>query len=135
MAGSFSDFLELELLDQVFSAAAYTAPVTLYVGLSTADPADDASGIAEPAGGDYARVAVTNNDTNWPAASGGAKANGTAITFATATASWGVCTHFFISDALTEGNMLAHADLTASKTIDSGDTASFAIGDLDITLA
>ena len=132
--GSFGNYLELEILDHIFGAAAYSAPATLHVGLSTADPTDDASGIAEPVGGSYARVAVTNNATNFPAAVGGAKANGTAITFPTATGSWGVCTHFFISDDPSAGNMLAHGTLTASKTIDSGDTASFAIGDLDITL-
>ena len=132
--GSFGDFLEDELLDHVFGNAAYSAPATLYVGLSTADPTDDGSGIAEPSGGSYARVAVTNNATNWPAASGGAKANGTAITFPQATGSWGTVTHFMIMDAASDGNMLAHAALDASKTVDSGDTLSFAIGELDITL-
>ena len=132
--GSFSDFLELELLDHVFGKAAYTAPANLHVGLSTADPTDDASGIAEPSGGSYARVAVTNNATNFPAAVGGAKANGTAITFPEATASWGACTHFFISDDPTAGNMLAHGALDTTKNVDTGDTVTFAIGDLDITL-
>jgi len=132
--GSFSDYLENELLDHVFGASAYTAPGTLYVGLSTTDPTDPGTGITEPAGGSYARVAVTNNLTNWPAAVGGAKANGTAITFPTATGSWGTVGWFFLADAATAGNVLGHAALTASKTIDSGDTASFAIGDLDITL-
>jgi len=132
--GSFSDYLENQLLDHVWSAAVYTPPVTLYVGLSTTDPLDDGSGITEPSGGAYARVAVTNNATNWPAAVGGAKANGVAIQFPTATASWGVIGWFFISDAASGGNMIGHAALTTSKTIDSGDTASFAIGDLDVTL-
>jgi len=132
--GTFGDFLEDELLDHVFGDASYSAPATLYVGLSTADPTDDGSGIAEPGGGSYARVAVTNNATNWPAASGGAKANGTAITFPQASASWGTVTHFIIMDATSGGNMLAHAALDASKTVDSGDTLSFAVGELDITL-
>ena len=132
--GSLGNFLENELLDHVWGNAAYSAPATIYVGLSTADPLDDGSGIAEPAGGSYARVAVTNNATNWPAASGGAKSNGTAVTFPKATAGWGVVTHFFCSDLATGGNMLGHGSLTASKTVDSGDTISFPIGDLDITL-
>jgi hypothetical protein len=45
-----------------------------------------------------------------------------------------VVTQFGIHDASTAGNLLIWGDLTASKTIDSGDTASFAIGELDITL-
>lgn len=132
--GSLSNYLELELLDHVFGGADYARPATLYFALSTADPTDAGSGIAEPSGGSYARKDVTNNATNFPAASGGAKSNGTAITFATATASWGLVTHFAVFDALTSGNMLCHGQLTASKTIDSGDTAEFAVGDFDVTL-
>lgn len=133
MAGSFSNFLELELLDHVFGNAAYTAPATLYVALFTATPSDTGGG-TEVSGGSYARKDVTNNATNFPAAAAGAKSNGTAITFVTATASWGVVTQFGIFDASTAGNLLAWGDLTASKTVDSGDTVSFAVGDLDITL-
>ena len=133
MAGSFSNFLELELLDHVFGAAAYTAPATLYVALYTAAPSDTGGG-TEVTGGAYARVAVTNNATNFPAAAAGAKANGTAITFPTATANWGTVVAFGILDASGGGNLLAWADLTASKAVNSGDTASFAVNDLDITL-
>ena len=136
MAGSFSDFLELEVLDHVFGAAAYTAPVTIYVGLWTAALADASTGSTanEVSGGSYARVAVTNNATNFPAASAGAKSNGTAVTFPAATASWGTVTHVGLLDAASAGNLLAWADLTTSKTISSGDTASFAVGDIDFTL-
>ena len=133
MAGSFSDFLELELLDHVFGNAAYTAPTPVYVALFTAAPTDSGGG-TEVTGGSYARVSVTNNATNFPAASGGSKSNGTTITFATASASWGTVTSFAIFDASTAGNMLCWATLTANKTIDSGDTASFAASALTITL-
>jgi hypothetical protein len=131
---TFSDFLENELLDHVWGNAAYSAPATIYVGLSTADPTDTGSGIAEPSGGAYARVAVTNNATNWPAASGGAKANGTAVTFPKATASWGTIAYMIYMDAVSGGNMLAYAPLTVSKVVSADDTLTFPIGDLDITL-
>jgi len=132
MAGSKSDFLELELLDHVLGNAAYTAPANVYVALFTVAPTD-AGGGTECIGGSYARVTVANNATNWPAASAGAKSNGTAITFIEATASWGTVVAFGIFDALTVGNLLYWATLTVNKTIDSGDTANFAIGELDIT--
>lgn len=137
MAGSFSDFLENELLDHVFGNAAYTAPATLYIGLYTVAPTDSSTGSSggtEVTGGSYARVSVTNNATNFPAASAGAKANGTAVTFPQATANWGNVVAFGIFDASTNGNLLAWADLTAAKDVDNGDTASFAVGDIDITL-
>jgi hypothetical protein len=132
MAGSKSDYLELELLDHVLGNAAYSAPSTVYVALYTVAPTD-AGGGTEVTGGSYARKAVTNNATNWPAAAAGAKSNGTAITFVTATASWGTVVAFAILDAATNGNFLYWGDLTTPKTIGSGDTASFAVGDLDVT--
>lgn len=131
---SFGNFLENELLDHVWGAAAYTAPGTLYIALSTTNPGEDGSTITEPAVGSYARKGVANNLTNWPAAVGGSKSNGTDITFVTATASWGVISHMAIFDAASGGNMLAHAALTSSKTIDNGDTVIFEAGNLTITL-
>lgn len=133
MAG-WSDFLENEILDHVFGAAAYTAPATVYVALFTSAPSDSGGG-TEVSGGSYARVAVTNNATNFPAASGGAKSNGTVITFPAPTANWGTVTHFAIFDAASAGNMLGWAALSASRVINSGDGApKFAVGDLDLTL-
>lgn len=131
--GSFSNFLELELLDHVFGAAAYTAPATLYFALFTVTPSDSGGG-TEVAGGSYARVGMTNNATNFPAASGGAKSNGVAITFPAATAAWGTVVAMGVFDAGSGGNLLAWGALTTSKTISNGDTASFPIGDFDVTL-
>lgn len=137
MAGSFSDYLEDKLLNHVFGATAYSSPGTLYIALFTAAPSDSGGG-TEVTGGSYARVAVTNNTTNFPNASGTnptSKANGTTITFPTASASWGTVVAFGIFDASSGGNLIAWADLTANKTIGSGDTASFAASSLTITLA
>ena len=134
---SFGDYLEKELLDHVFGNAAYAAPATLYLALSTADPTDDGSGLTEPAGGSYARLAVANNATNWPAATGTTptlKSNGVQFDFATATSSWGTITHMAIMDAASGGNMLAHGVLSSAKTVDSGDSVNFKVGELDITL-
>lgn len=133
MAGSFSDYLENKVLDHVLGGGDYTRPATVYVALFTAAPTD-AGGGTEVTGGSYARVAVTNNATNWPAASGGAKSNGTDIAFAEATADWGNIAAFGIFDAITSGNLMKWGDLTVSKDVDSGDTAKFAVGELDITL-
>lgn len=132
MAGK-SDFLENEILDHVIGNAAYTAPATTHIGLYTVVPTD-AGGGTEVSGGAYARVAFTNNATNWPAASGGAKSNGVAITFPAPTANWGVVVAFGIFDAATAGNLLYWGLVTPNKTVNNGDPApSFAIGDLDLS--
>lgn len=132
--GSFTDYLENRTLDHFFGGVASTPPATLYVGLSTSTITDAGGNITEPSGNGYARVAVTNNATNFPAASGGAKSNGTAITFPQASGSWGTVIDFFIADASSGGNILGYGTLTVSKAVTSGDTLSFAIGELDITL-
>lgn len=129
--GSFSDYLEDALLDHIVGKTSLTMP-TAYVALSTADPLDNGSGMAEPSGNGYARVQTSGTD--WNAASGGSIDNVNDITFPEATGSWGTITHFAIFDAVTGGNMLVHGSLSASKSIDNGDTAKFAAGDLDITL-
>lgn len=143
MAGSFSDFTELELLDHIFSAATYTPPATLYVALYTAAPSDSGGGTEVSTGNwtNYQRAAVTNNATNFPAASAGSKSNGVAITGfyssgTTATIPSGtvVVTHIGILDASTSGNLIAWADLTASKTLSNGDTFSIPISGLSISL-
>jgi len=130
--GSFANFWEQEVLDHIFNKGPYTAP-TIYVGLSTADPLDDASGNAEPAGGAYARVSTAAGD--WNAATvAGLIDNLNTIDFPTATGSWGTITHFTLWDAATVGNMLAHGSLGTSKAIGVDDTASFAAGNLDVSL-
>lgn len=129
MAGSFSDYLENKVLDHVFKNTSYTSPTTVYVGLYTAAPTDSGGG-TEVSGNAYARKAVT-----FSASSGGATSNSTTVTFDTPTPSgWGTVVAFGIFDALTTGNLLAWGDLTASKTINSGDTVTFQSGDLDLTL-
>lgn len=130
--GSFSDFWENEVLDHIFGKGVYTPPTNIFVALSTADPTDSGGSIAEPAGGSYARKSTAPAD--WDAAASGALDNGNAITFVEATGDWGTITHFALFDALSAGNMLAHGALSASKAIDNGDTASFAVGDLDVSL-
>ena len=131
MAG-FSDYLEDKVLDHVFGGTAYTAPGTLYVGLYTAAPSDSGGG-TEVSGGSYARKsmpAMTVSGTSPTEAT-----NGAAVEFITATGTWGTVTHVGVFDAVTTGNLLGWAALTASKTVSSGDVFRFDAGDLDITLA
>jgi len=132
--GSFADYWEAEILDHVFNKGAYTAP-TIYVGLSTADPGDDAAGLAEPSGNNYSRVTTAAGD--WNAATGTTPClidNANAITFPQASGPWGTVSHFALFDASSGGNMLAHGSLGTPQAIVSGNTPEFAAGDLDVSL-
>jgi len=129
--GSFSDYWEDKILDHIFGKVNYTPP-NIYVALSTSNPFDDASGLAEPTGNAYARVETSAS--GWNVASGGSLDNANDILFPKATGSWGTITHFALFDSATEGNMLAHGTLSQPKVVDSSFTATFDAGDLNISL-
>lgn len=131
---SATDTYENKHLDAAFGDNRATAlfPATYYIGLFTATP-NDSGGGTECTGGSYARVAVTNNSTNWPNAASGQKKNGTVITFPEATASWGTATHFGIFDAASGGVLGHYNALTTPVAISSGMTPSFAVNALVIT--
>jgi hypothetical protein len=136
MAAGFSDYFEEKVLGYLFGNVAYSLPATYYVGLWTASLSDSSTGstAGEVSGGSYARQAVTNNSSNWTAATGGATENVNLIAFPMATASWGTVTYVGICDALTTGNLIAYAQLNSSVAVAQYDTVIFQPGDLDITL-
>jgi len=102
---------------------------TAYVSLHTADPGT--TGANEVSGGAYARqgpVAFTNAGSEPTVAS-----NSTIVTFPAATAPWGTIGWLGIWTAATAGTFQGSGALTASKAINSGDTARFLAGALTIT--
>lgn len=133
--GSFSNYLEIVVLDAIFGNTAGMSEPSKYIALCTAVPTDASTGgtIAEVSGTNYARIQTTASD--WDAAASGAITNGAAITFATAGAGgWDEAVAFAIIDNSGGGNMLMFGTLAVAKTATEGDVVEFAIGDLDITL-
>ena len=134
---AMSDYLESALANFVLGAQAFSKPGTVYVALYTGAPSDGGGGseVSTYSTG-YSRAAVTNNATNFPNANvtTGVKTNGTAITFPTATGGWGTITHVALWDSPSGGSMLYWGALSTGRTINAGDTARFAAGDLSITL-
>jgi hypothetical protein len=141
----FSDYTENKVIDLLLRGQAFTAPATVYVGLSTAACSDSSVGTEVANSNNYSRVAVTSNLTNWQSTqgntsastgTGGATQNLAAINFPTPSGSWGTVTHWFLIDSGTwgSGNLLVCKSLTSSQTIGSGNTVSFAIGALTLTV-
>jgi hypothetical protein len=124
---SFSDYLENKVLAHVFGATAYTAPSTIYLALYTVAPTDTGGG-TEVSGGSYARQSCAFT------VSGNLASNTSAVEWPVATATWGTVVAVGVFDASTSGNLLAYGNLTASKSIASGDVFRIPTGDLDITL-
>lgn len=143
MAGSFSDYLELKIKNEIFGATAFSAPTPVYFALWTSALDDTSVGntSGEASSGSYDRVSVTNNTTNFAAVTGNnAKVNSTDITFPTASANWSSgsnMTYMGVFDANNKSaadNLLVWADLTTAKPVNSGDTAKFAAGDFSVQL-
>lgn len=123
-----STYLENAMVNAVLRNTTYTSPATVYVALFTTDPTDAGTG-TEVSGNAYQRTAVT-----FGAPSSGVTTNSGAVTFPTATGSWGTVTHIGIMDASTSGNLLFHTALDTSKTITSGDIFTISTGNLSVTL-
>ena len=136
---SLTDYLEPIVLDAIFGAGANAvSPGTFYLGASLADPTEDASGVSEPVGNGYARVPITNNATNFPAASipggVGTKTNGVAFDFPTPTGTWGLITHWVLFDSLSGGNALVYGSFAVPKNIASGDILRVPLAGMSITV-
>lgn len=135
-ASGKSNYLISKFLNQLFNAAAYSFPATLYAALWTSalSAASTGSTSGEAAYTGYARVAVTANTTNFPTSSSGAAiTNATAITFpANGAAGTSTVTYFAILDAATTGNILYWGSVT-STTINQGDTPQVNISGLTVT--
>lgn len=140
MASGKSDYLISELLNQIFSATAYSFPGTLYMALwtSTLNAASTGATAGETTYTGYARVAVTASGTNFTTSSGGSHVqNATAITFAS---NGGVTspaiTFFAILDggSTGSGNILYWGSIS-STTINPGDTPQVNVDGLTVTEA
>lgn len=124
-----NSFAQKSLMDLQFGGASYTPPATYYAALFVGSTEVSASG--------YARVAVTNNGTNFPAV---AEADpytivtGTDITFPTPGASWGTPDNVRLFDANTAGQEHAQAAIGTPIAIVSGALVKLVAGDLSFTM-
>lgn len=138
--GSKSLYLSQKLLDYIFrqnSVTSFTTSADLYVGLWSQTLTDNSTGssVGEISGNSYERLHLTSSDWTGTTPLETNKytvTNKTSKSFPTATGTWGLITHVAILDASTEGNILFWGALSSVKTIDTGDTFTFTIGDLKI---
>ena len=121
----FSNYAELQILDAVFNATAFSV-TTVYVSLHTADPDEDGSG-AECTGGSYAR-----QTSSWAAAAAGSVATDAGISFTDMPAC--TVTHVGLWDAVSAGNFLGGGALSASKVVGAADTFTINSGNLTFAL-
>lgn len=130
---------ERTIADSQFGGGTSTwAPATWYLGLSTTTPANDGTGFTEPVGSGYARVAVTNNATNFPPASTAdgitRKQSGAKFTFPNPTGNWGTITHYGWFTTASGGTPQFHGPLDAPISPRNGNSpVEFDTGQLIMT--
>jgi hypothetical protein len=129
MAG-FTDYTEDLVLDWLLTSGTATRPTAWYVALYTVAPTDTGGG-TEVSGTSYARTAVTFSVSGTSPATA---ANSAAVEFPEAGGSWGTVVAAGIFDASSAGNLLAYANLTTSKAVDTGDVLRFNTSALTVTL-
>lgn len=132
---SVTHYSSNRVIDYNFGATSYagTLPATYYFGLSTTTINIDGSGATEPSGGSYARVAFTNNKSNWGNAALGILTNAAAVTFPESSASWGTITYVGMWDLATGGNIWWYDVLSPSRAVASLTTVIFSIGAITVT--
>ena len=138
----FSNYTELNIIETTLRGAVFPVPTSVYLALFTADPTDanvTANEVQLAAWPAYARkdaAAGAAISTGWTANADGVSSNAKVVTYA-ANNGAGVVTvsHIGIYDALTAGNLLYHAPLVSSKSLQIGDVLSFGIGAVTVTVA
>ena len=124
------------VLDDLLGSSHYHA--TLYLALFTSNPGVTGSAAGEPSGNAYARVAITQNNTNWPAAATGAKASGAAFTFPVANpAGWSTITYAGLCVSATPGtnDVIMSGALTTPTLVTANMQPTFNVGDLTAALS
>lgn len=121
--------------DRVLGASAFTPPTTYYLGVSTTTVQKNGTGITEPTTDTaYARIAITNNKTNFSASSSGTITNLLEFKFPESTTNWGTVTDWFLSDAATGGNICFYGTLPLSRTVESATVLVLPIGSFQNTV-
>lgn len=140
--GSFTNTMETLVLQNIFGPVAERG-LTLtfsnfYIGLTI-------TAITEAEfGGEVTNITATATALNYARAStntwtviNGQALNGTAITFNTASGTWGNVVGFglfYVTDVTNTSSLIMYGGLSLGKSIDTGDTAQFAIGSIVINL-
>ena len=124
-----TNYLELKLLQHVFTSTAYTSPKsTLYLALATAVSDAEAGSFTEANFGSYARVKINGENTTqpyWTVANAGgtvtAKNNGE-VSFNASSSGTNTITHVVLMDngTIGQGNALFIGDVT-DRQILTGD--------------
>lgn len=125
--------LQQAIVDWLKGTAFPADPSSLTLALSTADPLDDGSGLAEPSGNGYTRQALTFGARTSTNGVGTAVANNTDIVHGPASgAGWGTITHFCVIDD--SSRKVLSGSYAVPKTVAAGDSFVTNSGSIILTV-
>jgi hypothetical protein len=132
---NFSAYLEGQIANFMKGIAIDAPPSGLLLALSTADPTDTGGGIAEPPGANgYARKAILFGAHVQTPGIGSQMSGPTLDLVFTATALWGIITHWAIFRSDGGGEMMWHGAVSVPKNIQAGDSFVCNLGALSLTI-
>ncbi len=114
-------------INAVYRGTAFTPPSSVYIALFTIMPGVGGGG-TEVSGGSYARQLIT-----FGSPSAGSSSNSIAATFPVASGVWGTVVGYAYYDSATSGNLLSFMNLSASRTVGTGDQVIFDVGQLVVS--
>lgn len=131
MAAGISDYGANLFVDVLTGWA--SMPATVYVALCLQQPDSGydgtvLQGIEPPTSAAYARVALDMSTSRWTTAVNGSSATSVALSWAGASADWGIVNHYALCDDPTAGNLICWGELASEVRVGVGDTATMPIG-------
>ena len=147
-AGGLTDFAENKLIDYIFRAQASGIPSHWYAVLYTTCPTDSTGGSEVSNANNYSRVDIGANalaiwagtqsagSTSASSGTGATTSNNNAITFGTASGTWGTINCWGLADSGTYGggNLWIYGPVSSPPTITNGATPAFAAGTMTFQL-
>jgi len=130
----YSNYYASLVIDHAFGAQVLTPEVTLYCALAkgAVSESDDGSTFDEADYTSYARIALINDNTNFPNSVAGEKTIGVDVSFPQSTGGTNTIVEFIILDAATNGEIVAGGSLTISQIVTSCIQPVFLAGEVEL---
>jgi hypothetical protein len=121
--------------DRFFGLTTLTPPSIYYLAVSTTAIQKDGTGLTEPTTDTaYARIAISNNKTNFSVSATSILNNLVEFTFPESTINWGTVTHWALCDAATGGNIWFAGELPLARNVEASTTLVLPVGSFQNTM-
>jgi len=118
-----------------FGGTTYTPPATWYLGLSLTDPGYSGSAVSEPTDPSYARVAVTNNHSNFSVSTAGSLVINVDVVFPESSVPQGTITDLLFWNASSGSNLCYYQPLPSPRSVSGSSIMRFLANSITVSQA